>query len=202
MAISESLFLTVFLLVFVYLAQSNAFTDCQTSSCCDRVAFELELANLRIVRLESILEERIRDVNAKNKYLSECQRKIDDLEVEIDRIKEVLSSFVDDSSKESQKLDALDEEVRLLWDASRKNNFEIHVLELKESDAERRLNEIIDQVEGMAEIVSEHWIQIQRLEQALHMAEIRTSKLKRASGWTRCPMIKKDPCQFSSSLKL
>ncbi|XP_073151810.1 uncharacterized protein [Henckelia pumila] len=188
MAASEFVLLAALLLLLVCLAQP---TDCQTSSfCSDRVAYELQEAKLRIARLESILEERIRDVNAKNNHLSECQRKIEELEVEIDRLKSLLSRFLVDSSIANQKLDALEEEVQLLWAASRKNNFEIHGLEYKASDAERRLQEIIDQVEGMAEIVSEQWLQIQRLEQAVHMAEIRTSKLKWESGWRRCPMVK------------
>ncbi|XP_073303508.1 uncharacterized protein [Primulina huaijiensis] len=191
MAVSEFLLLPVILFLSVYLAQSNALIGCQTSSCCsDRVAYELGEAKLRISRLESILEERIRDVNAKNKYFNERQRKIEELEVEIDRLRAALSSFTVDSSSANQNLDALDEEAQLLWAASRKNNFEIHELEYKVSDAERRLREIVYQVEEMAEVVSEQWIQIQRLEQAVHMAEIRTSKLKRESGWMRCPMVK------------
>ncbi|XP_073048179.1 uncharacterized protein [Primulina eburnea] len=195
MAVSEFLLLPVVLFLSVYLAQSNALIGCQMSSCCsDRVAYELGEAKLRISRLvvtaESILEERIRDVNAKNKYVSERQRKIEELEVEIDRLRAVMSSFLVDSSSENQKLDVLDEEAQLLWAASRKNNFEIHELEYKAADAERRLREIVDQVEGLAEVVSEQWIQIQRLEQAVHMAEIRTWKLKRESGWMTCQMVK------------
>ncbi|XP_075505425.1 uncharacterized protein LOC142542590 isoform X3 [Primulina tabacum] len=195
MAVPEFLLLPVVLFLSVYLAQSNALIGCQMSSCfSDRVAYELGEAKLRISRLvvtaESILEERIRDVNAKNKYFSERQRKIEELEVEIDRLRAVLSSFMVDSSNANQNLDVLDEEAQLLWAASRKNNFEIHELEYKAADAERRLREIVDQVEGMAEVVSEQWIQIQRLEQAVHMAEIRTSKLKRESGWMTCQMVK------------
>ncbi|XP_073048181.1 uncharacterized protein [Primulina eburnea] len=191
MAVSEFLLLPVVLFLSVYLAQSNALIGCQMSSCCsDRVAYELGEAKLRISRLESILEERIRDVNAKNKYVSERQRKIEELEVEIDRLRAVMSSFLVDSSSENQKLDILELYAQLLWAASRKNNFEIHELEYKAADAERRLREIVDQVEGLAEVVSEQWIQIQRLEQAVHMAEIRTWKLKRESGWMTCQMVK------------
>ncbi|BFG14549.1 hypothetical protein CerSpe_008230 [Prunus speciosa] len=79
-----------------------------------------------------------------------------------------------DSLATDERLNALEEEVRLLWAASRKYNFDLHVLESKAQDAEDRLETVGSQAQKMADIVTEQWIQIQRLEQALHISQMRT----------------------------
>ncbi|KAG8365509.1 hypothetical protein BUALT_Bualt18G0112400 [Buddleja alternifolia] len=192
------------------LPQSNALissTDQQTPSSCpdhlnqNSLPCQLEEAKLKIARLESILGERTGEINAKSEYLRECEKKNEELTVEIDRLKAVFSSFEYDYPRANLKLSALEEEVRLLWAASRKNNFEIYGLEYKALDAERRLKEATSKVEEMAEIVSEQWIQIQQLEQAVHMAEVRTSKV-RNELWQRGPFVKSFVTLFGNSLKM
>ncbi|CAL2225484.1 unnamed protein product [Prunus armeniaca] len=59
--------------------------------------------------------------------------------------------------------------VRLLWAASRKYNFDLNVLESKAQDAEDRLETVASQ--KMVDIVTEQWIQIHWLEQALHITQ-------------------------------
>ncbi|KAK6133494.1 hypothetical protein DH2020_032787 [Rehmannia glutinosa] len=198
MAISLILLPAVFASLFVSIAVPEALvsrTDNQTPSSCsdlssqNSLACEVEEAKLKIARLESILDERIADINAKTLYFRYCEKKIEELTAEIDRLKSVVSSFEHDYSRANLKLSALEEEVRLLWEASRKNNFEIYNLEQKALDAERRLKEVTSQVGEMTEIVSEQWIQIQQLEQAVHMAEMRTSKVRKEL-WRRCPFMK------------
>ncbi|CAL2226212.1 unnamed protein product [Prunus armeniaca] len=71
-----------------------------------------------------------------------------------------------DSLATDERLNALEEEVRLLWAASRKYNFDLHVLESKAQDDEDRLETVASQAPKMADIVTEQWIQIQRFEQA------------------------------------
>ncbi|PQP91617.1 uncharacterized protein Pyn_23917 [Prunus yedoensis var. nudiflora] len=66
--------------------------------------------------------------------------------------------------------------VRLLWAASRKYNFNLHVLESKAQDAEDRLETVASQAQKMAEIVTKQWIQIPRLEQALHITPEKKKK--------------------------
>ncbi|PQQ01717.1 hypothetical protein Pyn_07676 [Prunus yedoensis var. nudiflora] len=83
-------------------------------------------------------------------------------------------SFQRDSLATDERLNALEEEVRLLWAASRKYNFDLHVLESKAQDAEDRLETVGSQAQKMADIVTEQWIQIQRLEQALHITQMRS----------------------------
>ncbi|CAL8150745.1 unnamed protein product [Prunus armeniaca] len=48
-------------------------------------------------------------------------------------------SFQRHSLATDERLNALEEEVRLLWAASRKYNFDLHLLEFKAQDAEDRL---------------------------------------------------------------
>ncbi|CAL8155480.1 unnamed protein product [Prunus armeniaca] len=76
-----------------------------------------------------------------------------------------------DSLANDERLNALEGEVRLLWAASRKYNFNLHVLESKAQDAEDRLETVASQSQKMADIVTEQWIQIQRLGQALHITQ-------------------------------
>lgn len=150
------------------------------------VMYELQEAKIKIARLESILDERMPNLNAKIQYIRETEKKIEDLSIEIDNLTIALSKLQHHSSR----INGLEEEVKLLWDASRKNNFEIHTLEFKAQDAEKRLEVLTSQVEKMAEITSEKWIQIQRLEQAVQMAEMRTQKVKRQPTFSKCPFVK------------
>ncbi|PQQ01719.1 uncharacterized protein Pyn_07678 [Prunus yedoensis var. nudiflora] len=52
-----------------------------------------------------------------------------------------------DSLATDERLNALEEEVRLLWAASRKYNFDLHVLESKAQDAEGRLETVGSQAQ-------------------------------------------------------
>lgn len=108
---------------------------------------ELQDAKLKIAGLESILEESIKKVNGKSIYIEEHENVIDDMTNKIHHLQSLLSKIKDDSSRAEERLNALEEEIRLLWAASRKNNFDIHNLESKALDAEDRLEEVSLQVE-------------------------------------------------------
>lgn len=71
--------------------------------------FDTEL--LRFGIAESILEGKIGEINAKAQYFSDCEKKIEELAAEIDRLKTVLSDFEEDYSRKNVKLSALEEEV-------------------------------------------------------------------------------------------
>ncbi|XWS15778.1 hypothetical protein CRYUN_Cryun34aG0031000 [Craigia yunnanensis] len=150
---------------------------------------ELHDAKLRISRLESVLEERIQSIHAKTLYLKEREKLLEDMENKITYLQSALSSLKDDSLLADERLKALEEEVRLLWAVSRRNNFELHVLESKAQDAEDRLEVVTSQIEKMAEVVTEQWIQIQHLEQALQIAEMRAFQAQRQRNM-RCTFLK------------
>ncbi|XP_070023936.1 uncharacterized protein [Nicotiana sylvestris] len=66
-------------------------------------------------------------------------------------------------------------------------------------EAEKKIEDISVEIDNlttalsklqMAEIVSEQWIQIQQLEQAVQMAEMRTLKVKRQLRSSKCPFVK------------
>nr|KJB69547.1 hypothetical protein B456_011G030100 [Gossypium raimondii] len=141
---------------------------------------ELDDAKLKLSRLESVLEETIQSIDAKTLLLKEREKLLEGMENKITHLQSVISTLKDDSLLADEKLKALQEEVRLLWDASRKNNFELHVMESEAQDTEDRVEAVNLKVEKMAEVVTEQWIQIQHLEQALHLAQesIARSKAK------------------------
>ncbi|EPS63697.1 hypothetical protein M569_11088, partial [Genlisea aurea] len=141
---------------------------------------------LEIARLESILENRIEEINSKIQYFRDLEKKTEELNSRIDSQTALLSAFENDDSIMREKIVALEEEIKLLWTASRKNNFQVHSLESKAEDAEKRLKKVSSKLEQMSEIVTEQWMQIQKLEQALYMAELRTWKAK-IQYWRKCP---------------
>ncbi|KAG5561735.1 hypothetical protein RHGRI_004698 [Rhododendron griersonianum] len=100
----------------------------------------------------------------------------------------VLLYLQGESSRANERLNQLEEEVRLLWANMRKTNFELHHLESKAQDAENNMNLVASRVETMAAIVTEQWIQIRQLEQALHNAEVQALTVKRLP--TRCKFLK------------
>ncbi|KAB2007453.1 hypothetical protein ES319_D10G031100v1 [Gossypium barbadense] len=150
---------------------------------------ELDDAKLKLSRLESVLEETIQSIDAKTLLLKEREKLLEGMENKITYLQSVISTLKDDSLLADEKLKALEEEVRLLWDASRKNNFELHVMESEAQDTEDRVEAVNLKVEKMAEVVTEQWIQIQHLEQALQLAQRRALQDQR-QRYMRCSFLK------------
>nr|XP_043611097.1 uncharacterized protein LOC122582739 [Erigeron canadensis] len=136
-------------------------------------------AELKLFRLESILAESISIVDSKNVYIKGTENKVDEMTSEVDHLQSVLLTIKNNSSSPNERLNRLQEEVRLLWATARKNNFELHTLELKAQDAENGLEITKSKVETMNAIVIEQWIQIQHLEQALVITERGVQEVKR-----------------------
>ncbi|XVF87433.1 hypothetical protein PTKIN_Ptkin18bG0119800 [Pterospermum kingtungense] len=150
---------------------------------------ELHHTKLKISRLESVLEETIESINAKTLHLKEREKLLQDMDNKITYLQSALSSLKDESLLVDERVKALEEEVHRLWAVLRKNNFEFHVLESKAEDAEDRLEVVSSRVEKMAEVVTEQWIQIQHLEQALQIAEMRALQARR-QRYMRCTFLK------------
>ncbi|KAL7211761.1 hypothetical protein ACSBR2_014596 [Camellia fascicularis] len=171
------------------IAQIGTETSC-TNQHNHHLICDFEDAKLKIARLEAILEETTQNINAKSLYLEESRKLVDEMTHEMDRLQSALSSLKGESSRTNERLNQLEEEIRLLWATLRKTNFELHFLESKAQDAENRLELASSKVETMAAIITEQWIQIQQLEQALHIAEMRALKVKRQTRSTRCTFLK------------
>ncbi|VVA92885.1 unnamed protein product [Arabis nemorensis] len=126
---------------------------------------DLEAAKLRISQLEAVLEATLQKVDAKTLYLKEREKLIQVAEYQIHDLQS--ASFSDESGLPlvQKRISELEEEVKLLWAALRTINFELHVLEDKARDAEKKVAGRALEVEQMTEVVTEQWIQVQHLEQ-------------------------------------
>ncbi|KAH7857527.1 hypothetical protein Vadar_013639 [Vaccinium darrowii] len=155
-----------------------------------RLILELEEAKLKIARLESIFDETVQNINAKSLYLEESEKLIANMTHEMERLQSALSSLKGESSRANERINQLEEEVRLLWANLRRTNFDLHFLESKAKDAENNMNLVASRVEMTVAIVTEQWIQIQQLEQALHNAEVNALKVKRQVIFARCKFLK------------
>ncbi|RWR89600.1 Glycosyl transferase, family 35 [Cinnamomum micranthum f. kanehirae] len=154
---------------------------------------ELQEMKMKIARLESTLEESTGNLNAKASYLEEKEKQIEEMTHMIQLLENVLvnnKKLQVDSSSSKERINGLEEEVRNLWAASRKTNFDIHILESKTRDAEEKIEELTSRVEQVENIVTEQWIQIRQLEQALQITEMRTLKAHAAADSTRCIFLK------------
>lgn len=155
----------------------------------DNLIGELQDAKLKISRLEIVLEESVQKINAKGLYLEEREKAIQDMYDKIQYLQSALLNLKDDTLSVDERLNALEEEVRMLWAASRTNNFDLHNLEAKVQDAEDKLQVLTSQVEQTAAVVTEQWIQIQHLEQALQITKIRVLTVQK-ERFMRCTFLK------------
>ncbi|KAA3490461.1 alpha-glucan phosphorylase 1 isoform X1 [Gossypium australe] len=168
MILLPSIFSFFFFLFFFFLSLTSQ--DEQRNNH-NLLILELPDAKLKISLLESVLEERIQNLNTKTLSLKEHAKSLEDMANKSTYLQSALSDLKDHSFLADEKLNALEEEVHSLWAVSRKNNFDLHVLELKAQDANDRLEAVSSQVGKMAEVVTEQWVQIQHLEQALQIAK-------------------------------
>ncbi|KAI3829277.1 hypothetical protein L1987_03396 [Smallanthus sonchifolius] len=159
---------------------------------------EIREAELKIVRLESVLEESIWKVDSKNMYIKESEKLIKEITSEFDHLQSVLLTMKNYSSCANERFNRLEEEVRLLWVTARKNNFELHNLESIAQDAENSLEVTKSRVEMMTAIVNEQWIQIQHLDQAFVIVEKEIKEVKRQVS--RCSFLKFVKRQFGNIL--
>ncbi|XP_038894495.1 uncharacterized protein LOC120083049 isoform X3 [Benincasa hispida] len=139
---------------------------------------ELLEIKLRISHLESVLEESKQNLTEKSSELKAQEKLIEAM------------SHKKKTSSDDESIAVLEDEVRRLWAESRKNNFDIHILKAKVQEAEEKLEEVTSQVEKKSSIVSEQWIQIRHLEQALEMSKIQALKVRRQVALTRCTFLK------------
>ncbi|XP_019419431.1 PREDICTED: uncharacterized protein LOC109329959 [Lupinus angustifolius] len=150
---------------------------------------EIHQINLKIAHLELVLEENNGKLKEREQYLEECERRMNEMSENIYHLQSTLSTLKADSLNVEERFKAQEEEVQLLWSTLRRNNFDLHILKSKAQDTEEKLEEITSRVEKMNGIVTEQWIQVQHLEQALHITKMRTLKAQRA-GYSRCTFLK------------
>ncbi|XP_042488207.1 uncharacterized protein LOC122068419 [Macadamia integrifolia] len=167
-------------------SQAGSATICRDQN--NDVICEVQQMKLKIAHMESVLEESVQKLNAKGLHLKEQEKLIEEMKHKIHYLQTALVSMKGGSSYAEERINVLEEKVQRLWDESRKNNFNLHILETKAQDAEKSLEVVTSQVEKMADIVTEQWIQIQQLEQALQIA-MRNIKAQRKAD-SRCIFLK------------
>ncbi|KAK7327841.1 hypothetical protein VNO77_21934 [Canavalia gladiata] len=156
----------------------------------DHYTSQIHQINLRIAHLESVLEESDKKLNEREVYLEECEERMNEMSEKIQHLQSTLSRMKADSLDAERRYKALEEEVQLLWPTLRKSNFDLHILKSKAEETEKKLEEVTSRVEKMGDVVTEQWIQVQHLEQALHITKMRTHKAQRLRGLTRCTFLK------------
>ncbi|KAE9594967.1 hypothetical protein Lalb_Chr18g0059391 [Lupinus albus] len=150
---------------------------------------QIHQINLKIAHLELVLEENNGKLKERQQYLEECEKRMNEMSENIYHLHSTLSTLKADSLNVEERFKAQEEEVQLLWSTLRRNNFDLHNLKSKAQDTEEKLEEITSRVEKMSAIVTEQWIQVQHLEQALHITKMRTLNAQRA-GYSRCTFLK------------
>ncbi|TYG68733.1 hypothetical protein ES288_D05G176800v1 [Gossypium darwinii] len=183
MILLPSIFSFFFFLFFFFFFLSLTSQDEQSNNH-NLLILELRDSKLKISRLESVLEERIQNLNAKTLSVKEHGKSLEDMANKSTYLQSALFDLKDYSFLADEKSLTLWKRrfVHGLWAVSRKNNFDLHVLELKAQDAEDRL-------EAMAEVVTEQWVQIQHLEQALQIAKMRALQAQKQRNM-RCTFLK------------
>ncbi|ONK80157.1 uncharacterized protein A4U43_C01F14500 [Asparagus officinalis] len=158
--------------------------DSSSSSNYHGLISELDDLNLKVSRLETILEENTYILVSKTLDLDEYNKQIEELEHEIQFLQNSLNKMktsAGSSSDSETVVAALEQEVRLLWAESRKNNFNYHMLESKANEEENKVKEVTSVIVKMENIITEQWIQIRQLEQSLQMMKIMKSNVHKKS---------------------
>lgn len=124
------------------------------------------------------------------RYLREKEKVVVEMTNKIEFLHTVLADIKVDSVYTDEKISMLEEEVRLLWAASRKNNFDIHLLESKVQSTDRLIEAVTSKVQKMEDIVTEQWIQIRQFDQALKLTEVRVLEAQRRASFYRCTFLK------------
>ncbi|XP_015943127.1 uncharacterized protein LOC107468362 [Arachis duranensis] len=192
MAFARSLLLSDSITVVIFLAFSPLLHSSLSASAepTDQFTSQIHQINLKIAHLESVLEENNNKLKERDAYLEQVENRMNEMSEKILLLQSALSKMKTDSLDAEKRVEALEEEVQLLWSALRRNNFELHILISKAQDTEKTLEEVTLRVEKMNNIVTEQWIQVQHLEQALHITKMRTLKAPRLASFTRCTFLR------------
>ncbi|TKY71738.1 hypothetical protein E2542_SST00470 [Spatholobus suberectus] len=90
-------------------------------------ASQINQINLKISHLESILEESDKRLKERDVYLEDCENRMNELSEKIHHLQSALSTMKADSLHAERRDKELEEEVQLLWDTLRRNNFDLHM---------------------------------------------------------------------------
>ncbi|KAL1289150.1 hypothetical protein AAHE18_20G036700 [Arachis hypogaea] len=169
MAFARSLLFSDSITVVVFLAFSPLLHSSLSASAepTNQFTSQIHQINLKIAHLESVLEENNNKLKERDAYLEQVENRMNEMSEKILLLQSALSKMKTDSLDAEKRVEALEEEVQLLWSALRRNNFELHILISKAQDTEKTLEEVTLRVEKM-----------------------RTLKAQRLASFTRCTFLR------------
>ncbi|CAM8991561.1 unnamed protein product [Rhodiola kirilowii] len=184
-------------------SSSSHLTHVHVGSQCDEIdsICQVNEMKLEVARLETMLEERSESLKSRSLLREELDRRNDELTTEILKLESHVEQLKGvEMMPEDEAVSSLEDEVQSLWYLSRKNNFDLHMLESKAVEAEERLGDVKSEVEKMADIVTEQWIQFRHLEQALLGVQIKTVDTERQLCLQKCSFFERMPLLLDQHL--
>ncbi|KAK1326588.1 hypothetical protein QJS10_CPA01g02038 [Acorus calamus] len=85
---------------------------------------ELDEMKLKIVQLESVLEEKLKNLDLKAKFVEEKNGQMEEMTRKIQFLQDELLHLKETGEAVMERIEVLQEEVRRLWAESRKNHFD------------------------------------------------------------------------------
>ncbi|CAM8998223.1 unnamed protein product [Rhodiola kirilowii] len=184
-------------------SSSSHLTHVHVGSQCDEIdsICQVNEMKLKVARLETMLEERSESLKSRSLLREELDRRNDELTTEILKLESHVEQLKGvEMMPGDEAVSSLEDEVQSLWSLSRKNNFDLHILESKAVEAEERLEDVKSEVEKMADIVTEQWIQFRHLEQALLGVQIKTVDTARQICLQKCSFFERMPLLLDQHL--
>ncbi|KAF0932708.1 hypothetical protein E2562_012003 [Oryza meyeriana var. granulata] len=173
----------VVLLAIAALLTATYAASATESGPADTLRSEVDELRLRVLHLESLLEENTKTLKSKANNLEENYNLIGTMEHDI----EILMNRHESTKKSQSKsypesnVKALEDEVQLLRKVVRKLNENADSVESLANGAEKRVESLSLEVKKMEGIIAEQWIQIRQLEQAFVLTKMMTSKVHQRS---------------------
>uniref|UniRef100_A0A0E0CJK3 Uncharacterized protein n=1 Tax=Oryza meridionalis TaxID=40149 RepID=A0A0E0CJK3_9ORYZ len=173
----------VALLAVVVVAALLTATTHAASATAEALRSEVDELRLRVLHLESLLEENTKTLKSKENNLEENSNLIGTMEHDIEILMNKYESTKKSQSKSypESNVKALEDEVQLLRRVVRKMNENADSIESLANGAEKRVESLSSEVTKMEGVIAEQWIQIRQLEQAFVLTKMMTSKVHQRS---------------------
>uniref|UniRef100_A0A0D9VF81 DUF641 domain-containing protein n=1 Tax=Leersia perrieri TaxID=77586 RepID=A0A0D9VF81_9ORYZ len=149
----------------------------------DALRSEVDELRLRVLHLESLLEENTKTLKSKANNLEENNNLIGTMEHDIEILMNKHESTKESQSKSypESNVKTLEDEVQFFRKVVMKMSENADSIESLANGAEKRVESLSSEVKKMEGIIAEQWIQIRQLEQAFVLTKMMTSKVHQRS---------------------
>ncbi|KAF2944356.1 uncharacterized protein [Oryza sativa Japonica Group] len=177
----EVALLAVVVVAALLTATTHAASATIESRPADALRSEVDELRLRVLHLESLLEENTKTLKSKANNLEENSNLIGTMEHDIEILMNKYESTKKSQSKSYPESNVKALEDELLWRVVRKMNENADSIESLANGAEKRVESLSSEVKKMEGVIAEQWIQIRQLEQAFVLTKMMTSKVHQRS---------------------